>query len=239
MNRLSVIQKIINAINAEYYLEIGVASGEILINVDAKYKFGVDPEFKIPNLKVNGKQSFSDNKNNLINLYEIESDLFFNNFVFNDLKKGIDVAFVDGLHTYTQSLKDIKNCLKYLNTNGFIIVHDCNPLNFSMGYPVKESIDEVINLGNSGDLAGWNGLWNGDVWKAIAHLRTEYDDLEIFTLDLDWGLGIITKGKGQKLTGVSIEDIEKADYYFLEKNREHLLNLKHPKYLDDYLKTKI
>ena len=32
-----------------------------------------------------------------------------------NLKKGkIDVAFIDGWHTYDQSLKDFKNCLNHL-----------------------------------------------------------------------------------------------------------------------------
>jgi len=38
-----------------------------------------------------------------------------------------DVIFIDGLHYYKQVLKDIKNSLKILNKDGFILVHDCLP----------------------------------------------------------------------------------------------------------------
>lgn len=235
MNRLTVIQDLINKINAKNYLEIGVCFGDIIINIDVKNKYGVDPKFQIPNLEVNGKETFYDSKSNLMTLYELESDTFFKNFAKKDLPSGLDVAFVDGLHSYYQSLKDVRNCLDYLNPNGFIIMHDCNPLNYAMSYPIVNSIEEVIELGEKGELAGWNGSWNGDVWKALVHLRVEYDDLEIFTLDLDWGLGIIRKGKSNQLKGLTIQDIENSDYYFLEKNRNKLLNLKHPKFFKDFL----
>ncbi|MFN8578211.1 MAG: class I SAM-dependent methyltransferase [Candidatus Sericytochromatia bacterium] len=235
MNRLTVIQDLINKINAKSYLEIGVCFGDIIINVDVKNKYGVDPKFQIPNLEVNGKETFYDTKNNIMTLYELESDTFFKNFAKKDLHNGIDIAFVDGLHSYPQSLKDVENCLKYLNPNGFIIMHDCNPLNYAMSYPIVNSINEVIELGEKGELEGWNGAWNGDVWKALVHLRVKHDDLEIFTIDIDWGLGIIRKGKSNQLKDITIQDIEISDYYFLEKNREKLLNLKHPRYFKEFL----
>lgn len=236
MNRLTVIQKIIDSIKAESYLEIGVQKGEILTNVNAKRKYGVDPEFKLNLGKpITTKTLFKDNLYNNMILYQITSDRFFDEFAPRDLTKGLDIAFVDGLHNYDQSLKDVKNCLKYLNEGGFIVMHDCNPLNYAMAYPVKQSINEALELAHKGELPGWNGSWNGDVWKALVHLRLEYDDLNIFTLDLDWGLGIISKSKSLKIDDVTIEQLQQSDYYFLEKNRDKLLNLKHPKYLDQFL----
>ena len=37
-------------------------------------------------------------------------------------------------------------------------------------------------------------IWNGDVWKAIVDLR-QRKDLEIFTCEMDQGIGIIFKKK--------------------------------------------
>lgn len=237
MNRLSVIQDLINKIDAKNYLEIGVNTGFVLLNLNVKNKYGVDPKFEIPNMKINGKEHFKYGDIDM-HLYEIESDLFFKNFAKKDLINGVDIVFIDGLHNYSQSLKDVINSLQYLNNNGVIIMHDCNPLNYAMAYPVKESINEAIELGNKGELEGWNGAWNGDVWKTIAHLRSIADNLEIFTLDIDYGLGIIKKGKNNnKLTDISIEEIQKADYYFFEENRKKILNLKHPRYFKDFLES--
>ena len=38
-----------------------------------------------------------------------------------------DIIFLDGLHNYEQTIKDINNALKFLNEKGAIIVHDCLP----------------------------------------------------------------------------------------------------------------
>ncbi len=69
----------------------------------------------------------------------------------------------------------------------------------------------------------------------MVQLRIEHSDLNIFTLDLDWGLGIITKGNGIKLDKISIHELEESDYSFLEADREHLINLKPPSYLADFI----
>lgn len=237
MNRFTVLQDIINISKAKYYLEIGVETGVIISNLNVRFKHGVDPEFKIPNLNVKENISFYDSYNNIMSLYPVSSNNFFKNISFMSLYNGIDVAFIDGLHTYKQSLFDIKNALNYLRKGGCIVVHDCNPLNFAMGYPVHNSFDEVLEIANKGDLIGWSGYWNGDVWKSILHLRLEYDNLNIFTLDLDWGLGIITIGEPDKKIdlNINLNDIESLDYYFLEKNRNEVLNLKKPKYLYEFL----
>ena len=55
------------------------------------------------------------------NVRETSDNFFKNN------KKEFDVIFIDGLHVYEQCRKDIINSLKFLNRNGFIILHDMIP----------------------------------------------------------------------------------------------------------------
>lgn len=231
MNRLNVIQQVINKINAKTYIEIGIGYGEILLNIKAADKVGVDPRYYFSKKK-NIKLKLGIDKERM---FRMTSDLFFEKYAAQALADGIDVAFVDGMHTYAYALRDIENCLKYLNDGGVIIVHDCNPLNFAIAYPLKESYDEMQPLIDNLEMPGYNGQWLGDVWKALAHLRIERKDLNIFTLDLDWGMGIITIGQGKPLEGYTINDIENMDYYAFEKDRENILNLKHPKYLFEFL----
>lgn len=235
MNRFTILQTIINSINAKHYLEIGVREGCILLNIPVKNKHGIDPKFKIPNLNVVDNLVVNDQNNNINFLYPMTSDSFFDKYAEKTLIHGIDVAFIDGLHTYNQSLKDAENCIKYLNPNGFIVMHDCNPLNYAMAYPIKQSINEVYEMSVRGDLPGWNGCWNGDVWKTLLNLRSQRKDINVFTLDLDWGLGVITKGEPENVFDFKIDDIEDVDYYFLEKHRNDILNLKEPKYIYNYL----
>ena len=50
------------------------------------------------------------------------SDEFFEN---NEIY--FDCIFIDALHIYEQVRKDILNSVKFLNTHGIIIIHDCLP----------------------------------------------------------------------------------------------------------------
>ena len=233
MNRLTVLQRTIDKIDAKIYLEIGIREGKIISQLTVPHKIGVDPKF-VYSIRVRFRKLFGLTKFKAI---KVESDTFFQKYASKILTHGVDVAFIDGLHTYSQSLRDVKNCLNYLNEGGAIVLHDCNPLNYAGAYPVKKSRSEVEKLAQKGEIPGWNNAWNGDVWKTIAHLRIENNDLNIFTLDLDWGLGIISTGKSEKLKGFTVQEIQEADYSFFEKNRIALLNLKHPKYFNEFLSS--
>ena len=48
------------------------------------------------------------------------SDIFFKN---NEDK--FDIIFLDGLHTYEQTIKDINNAIQSIEDDGVILVHDC------------------------------------------------------------------------------------------------------------------
>ena len=222
MNRLEVIQKIIDKINAKTYLEIGVEFGATFSKINAERKIAVDPE-----IKISWKRKLADAlKFCEIKYFEMASDEFFNKH--NDLfaEEKIDAAFVDGLHTYRQSLKDIENCLQFLSDKGVVVAHDCNPINEASAAPNRETAKK------SGEKK-----WSCDVWKTIAHLRSTRDDLEIFVLDCDYGMGIIRKGKPENMLNFQPEQIEKMTYNDLANNREKFLNLKDIGYFGDFLKN--
>ncbi|MCK5211062.1 class I SAM-dependent methyltransferase [Candidatus Parcubacteria bacterium] len=222
MNRIEVVQRIINKINAKKYLEIGVEFGTLFFRIKAQKKIAVDPQFKFSLKKKIYKLFFERGSK----FFEMSSDDFFkgNSGLFSDQK--IDVAFVDGLHTYEQSLRDIENCLDNLENNGVVVVHDCNPLSESAANP---SQDEAKKM------KGWNGKWNGDVWKTIVHLRSMRNDLNIFVLNTDHGLGIIRKGAPENMLDHKASDIENMKYEDLDKDRNKLLNLKGENYFDNFL----
>ena len=222
INKTIVLQDIINHLNAIVYLEIGVFEGSNFIKINAPKKIAVDP---LIIFSKNFQQRFASK-----NMYfEMSSDEFFNKKQNILIKEGLDVVFIDGLHTYEQSLKDILNSLTYLNENGVIVMHDCNPPHEAAAYPAS-SLEHALSL----NLPGWNGLWYGDIWKTILHLRTTRKDLEIFVLNCDCGLGIISKGEQKNRLKDSLESIINYTYKDLKENREKLLNLKHPKYYLDF-----
>lgn len=123
-------------------------------------------------------------------------------FFFSNTRK-FDIIFVDGLHEAEQVYKDIKNALKYLNKGGTIVCHDMSPIQEIHQRVPRETM-----------------IWNGDCWKAFLQLRTERNDLEMFTVDTDWGCGVIREGKQAKLIVK-----EPITYENLEINRKKWLNL--------------
>jgi len=229
MNRVTVLQKIINKKRASTYLEIGVLSGDTFLRIKTRHKWGVDPHFEIEPVKK--WRYYIKNPFNVFNeFFSMGSNAFFDKEEARLSKYGVDVAFIDGLHTFPQSLKDVQNTLKYLNKNGIIVLHDCNPLSEAAALPA-ESIREVQKI----NPPGFNGTWNGDVWKTIAYLRVTRKDLNIFVLDCDFGLGIITKGTPENMLEYSAEEVQKLSYSDLSENRQSLLNLKDEGYLEEFL----
>jgi hypothetical protein len=169
------------------------------------------------------------------------SDRFFNERATGIYRNGLDIVLVDGLHTYDQALRDVQNALKYLNENGLIVMHDCNPASSLSAYPVKKSMDELKVAKRKNPQLDWPGAWNGDVWKALWHLRCTHPELTIFTLKCDHGLGIVLK-KAVNIEPIEtdISDVEmilEADYQFLDAHRRRILNLKSPEYFYDVLKA--
>lgn len=229
MNKVSLIQEIIDRKKAKIYLEIGVSSGITFFKIRVKRKMAVDPIFKIS--KKRKIKSILENILNIFNKYfQMTSDDFFRT-KSSQLKCGLEVVLVDGLHTFKQALKDIQNCLKFLKEDGIIIVHDCNPTFEAIAYPAQ-SLEHASSL----NLADWTGEWCGDVWKAIVYLRSTRSDLNVFVLDIDYGLGIITKGKPENILKYSKEEIDRFSYNDLRKNRRKMLNLKSNDYFKEFIK---
>lgn len=202
MNRTGIINHLAKKINAKSYLEIGVrlhSANFDRINID--YKVGVDPCLEIFDREPT---------------YKLLSDDF-----FAQNTETFDIIFIDGLHEARQVERDILNSLRILNEGGFIVCHDMNPTIYerqlSKGDPKrKEYVLREKAKGNPG-----YGLWNGDCWKAFVKIRNERKGLNMHTVDIDFGCGIISFGR-QELLDIKQQSV---NYQNLNTNRKEWLNL--------------
>ncbi|WP_075522454.1 class I SAM-dependent methyltransferase [Candidatus Pelagibacter communis] len=123
--------------------------------------------------------------------------------------KKFDIIFIDGLHTYSQVKKDILNSVNCLHRDGIILVHDCLPDNLG-----KQAIPR------------YEMHWSGDVWKAIVDLR-QNKDLNIFTCELDQGIGIIKKEENTEVLKIekSINKLKFKDYFKNYKSYLRVISL--------------
>lgn len=185
-SRTSIINHLVSKFNFKTYLEIGVRRGDNFKKINIESKIGVDP----------------DSLYNSEFIIKETSDNF-----FQKNKSKFDIIFIDGLHLEFQVDKDITNALNALNTNGYVIMHDCNP-------------PSEFHQRENYEIDGKFPAWNGTVWKSFVKLHMSSDNLRMYCVDCDWGIGIIKKGKSKKL-----KNKQQINYENLEKNRKELLNL--------------
>ena len=230
MNRTKAVQQALDGRVKRVYLEIGVSRGVTFRRITVDEKIAVDPAFKLSARS----RRLADAKARATHYFETTSDAFFANETAFLEQRGIDVALIDGLHTYKQVVCDVENTLRYLRDDGVIVLHDCNPANASIACPATSYADfraqhRLWNL-----LGVTRPLWSGDVWKAIVQLRSTRDDLRIAVLNCDCGVGIIRKGSPESRLSYSPAQIEALNYADLAADRDRLLNLSHPRILANF-----
>lgn len=155
-NRLNIISSKMR--KATTYLEVGVQHGLTFRDVALPFRWGVDP---VPKFNVRRLQSgckFS----------SVTSDIF-----FDELNKDVffDLIFLDGLHEWKQTYRDLMNSLTHLNENGVILIDDVVP---DDEYSAVPDLNESIRIKKQ--LGIGNTRWQGDVFKvllAIINLHPE------------------------------------------------------------------
>ena len=183
--RFEIIQDIIDFKKYDSYLEIGCDRNQSFSNIKIKKRVGVDP--------VEG------------GTHKMTSDHF-----FSINKDNFDIIFIDGLHEYSQVMKDIKNSLRFLNKEGTILLHDCLP---------RTIWNQITPRLNSD--------WNGDVWKSIVHCRT-LENIDTYTFIADRGIGLIFPRKNKNLVKfekkVNFKHLTFKEYFI---KHEYLMNTIH------------
>ena len=207
--RVAIVQAELDRVRGARYLEIGVNTGVLFLHVRARRKVGVDPA---PAL-ARWKRAVHPNTLLSARLIETTSDAYFAGLAPDER---FHVVFVDGDHAYRQTLRDVENALARLAANGVVLVHDCNP--------------ESAGAASPNPLDAGGGAWCGDVWKAIAHLRTTRPELSVETLDTDFGIGVVRpRGDGGRaVLDLDPAAIERMGYADLKANRAELLGLRAP-----------
>jgi len=189
--RWDLIEYLSNKHKFSSYLEIGCNDDELFSRIKIKNKIGIDPV-------IGGNM-------------KITSDDF---FLQNKLK--FDCIFVDGLHVYDQVKRDIVNSSKFLNENGFILVHDCLPRSIS-----RQAVPR------------YRLTWNGEVWKAIVDLRRD-PNLEIFTCIADEGISIIQNKKNSNILKLDkkISELKFKDFYY--NHKDYMRPISFSQFKDEY-----
>jgi hypothetical protein len=221
VSRRDVIQRCIDARAARTYLEIGVSDGRCFAAVQAPTRIGVDPiapaALVVAELAKPGVVYVSRT-----------SDSFFETEAPRLLSNGVDVVFIDGLHTWAQAYRDCVNSLEYLSPDGVILLHDCLPRNEGQAM-VADSPQEAAVLAQAQGVP-FDWAWTGDVWKAVVALR-QHPDLTTCVLDCDRGVGVVRRGANDGGPRLSEGDIARLRFADLKARAGELLGLRKPYHL--------
>lgn len=206
--RWDIINQLIKKNNYKSYLEIGYYKGWSFDNVHCESKIAIDPNpTKHSGQEVLPSGSIFEEDGGTI--HKCDSDRFFElkDMVGNTEK--FDLIFIDGSHLSEQVDKDLGNALRHLSPNGTIVMHDCNPPEY-----------EHTTI-------GIDGCWTGDVYRSAIkfQLNDNHTEYDFFTVDTDWGVGIIQAGKGEERDIRKYIKSSMITWDYFDKNREKLLNL--------------
>jgi hypothetical protein len=208
MNRVEILNKLVEKYNLSKYLEIGVRDpNECFNSINCQIKMSVDPGHEYENKNID---------------FNMTSDEFFNKLNSGDLSISShfkwDLIFIDGLHISQQVKRDVLNSLEHISENGYIVLHDCNP-------------PDIFHAREDYYIDGKPQPWNGTVWKVIYWLRTHRSDLKVCVVDTDYGVGIIKRGFSDLIDF----DNEFFEYNEFAKSKQKNLNLIRADFIDNWL----
>ncbi len=190
LNRTDVLNHLADTYRLGRYLEIGVQNpAQNFDKIRCAYKVSVDPD-------PGAKASFC-----------MTSDEFFKDgfprlFVNSSWETKFDLIFIDGLHQADQVRKDFSNACKELSPHGFIVLHDCNPM---------EQQHTIVPRPSA------RGHWNGDCYKVACEINQAIK----FTVDVDNGCCVVRPSRGNFLFSA----VHQIDWTLFSKHRKDLLNL--------------
>jgi hypothetical protein len=176
IERSSVVQQILDLFENPSYLEVGVDQGDTFRFIIAAHKVAVDPNFKFalpPNTSA-------------VEYHPVTSDEYFASRC--PALKCFDVVYLDGLHTFEQTLRDMLNAVLRLKSGGIVIIDDVLPASYHSALPSLDDafrVRDYLAAGNPALIA--DNTWMGDVYKLAFFVQTFMQQLSYATVQENHG----------------------------------------------------
>jgi predicted O-linked N-acetylglucosamine transferase (SPINDLY family) len=153
-------------VGCQSYLEIGVDQGNSFFALDFPRKVAVDPVFKfdITQRSAPGET-----------FHALTSDAY---FAGPGQEECFDLIYLDGLHTYAQTLADLEAALAHSHAGSLILIDDTVPSDvFSTVPDMATAFQYRARFGNNPR----DGNWHGDVYKVVIHIHDQMPELSYLT----------------------------------------------------------
>jgi hypothetical protein len=205
------INQIAKHVGARSYLEIGVFRGKTFNALNFERKVAVDPRFRF---------DLADYQREGVEFHQMHSDQYFTQY---GLSRTFDIIFLDGLHTFQQTLRDFCNSLACAHDRTIWLIDDVLPVDVFSAWPNQT---EAVAFRKRAGAESW--AWHGDVYKVVFAIHDYFPMYSYVTLG---GRGnpqaIVWKAPRIDFTPIfdSMEAIERLSYFDLLK-REEILKIR-------------
>lgn len=195
MKRHDVVQAVLDCFEKPAYLEVGVFQGITFHNLEAAHKVAVDPNFRFD---VDAARA----ENSNAQYHGVPSDEYFAG------AEGclFDVIFLDGLHTFEQTLRDLTNAVAHLLEGGVVIIDDVRPSSYGASLPelgkiwlVKEALKE-------------NNEWMGDVYRLVYFIDTFMPAYSYATVEENHGQLVMWRAARHPVPDRSVESVSRKSF---------------------------
>jgi hypothetical protein len=214
ISRPEAINQFIALFEAPSYLEIGVSEGETFFAVDAKRKVAVDPKFRFP-----VDQAIRENVS--CTFHEVPSDIYFSDRI--EPSEVFQVIYLDGFHTFEQTLRDFTNAIRFLAPDGAIIIDDIVPNSYQSGLP-----DQLDSMKLKRFIGDADNSWMGDTYKLVFFIEAFFPTFELRTIADNHGQGVVWRANPVRGDIKTYSAKEIANLQFLDVVKQHEIFRKRP-----------
>jgi hypothetical protein len=199
------INTVARALGSTSYLEIGVSLGTTFHSVEIANRVAVDPKFQF---------KISDFENPSTKFFQIPSDAYF--AALSD-DATYDQYFIDGLHTFEQTLRDFSNALLHSHRRTVWLIDDTKPNDvFSSLADHRDTFLFRGEIGRPDDKS-----WHGDVYKVVAYIHDFCPGLDYRTIVGSGNIQTLVwrSKQGQRVPKFNnLETISRLTYFDLRKH---------------------
>lgn len=210
--RVARIQHLAQALGMKNYLEIGVFKGSTFLQVQLPYKVGVDPHFLF---------DVSTVRSDAVVLAEMTSDDY---FAALPITQTFDFVFLDGLHQFEQTYRDLCNALIHTHARSVIMIDDVRP---SDPYSALTDQARCLQLRQAETERAHDLRWHGDVFKIVFAIHDFHPGLDYATMtDVGNPQLLLWRSKAFQRAPVfnNLEHISRMDYFDLLNHEAQMRN---------------
>lgn len=194
LRRSNVLKRLTKLYDEPRYLEVGVGRGITFERVPAARKVAVDPLFRFDH-EAKARELPE------ATYHPVTSDEYFNRIIEPD--DVFDVIYLDGLHVYDQTLRDLLNALEHLQPRGVIVIDDTRPPTYLASLADRELFFQLKRATGSTEKQ-----WMGDVYRTVYFIAAMCPHLSYATIANNHGQTVVWRKRRDETPEMTLAEID-------------------------------